>query len=66
MAEAAYFCKSVFVNFRKSKAVIKLDRVDTPVSLKLVDELKAFAALHGFESKYIAKSHSIKFDAARV
>jgi hypothetical protein len=66
MAKDAYFCKDVYVNFRKTKAVIKLNRVDGPVTIEAVHKLKEFAALHGFKSMYIAKSHSIKFDAARA
>ena len=65
-AEAVYTFKGIYVNFRKNKSVIKLDRVYGEPTLSATIALKEFAKGFGFEKVWIKSSHSIKFEAIRI
>ena len=65
-AEDIYTCKGIYVNFRKNKSVIKLDRVYGEPTLSAAIALKEFAEGFGFEKVWVKSSHSIRFEAKRV
>ena len=62
-AESVYDCQGIYVNFRKNRSVIKINRIIGEPNLAAAESLQQSAESFGFERRYNSKSNSIRYYA---